>query len=327
MHAGDKQLLDAGIKTNEIVQEAEEGGDNEQLELKLAPWNTTKNFLNACTGKAMLEVHGLGDPTGNGQGFSFIKISMKGGFKDIGESTADKIDAKKQKENGGHSYNVQKQQDMYENAIKRTWAAQKASLSSKDLPADDDVDVDAPRPSAARGRSEAATPALGREDETMSQFSRNSEKDQKGKKLRIVRTIRNKYDEVEEQVVTVTDPEVIKMYIRRKRAERLMNMSFEDIKPTGDSDYDKEQFRKLQQEFARLTRNIERREGREKAKGVYRSQTGDGSAPIGKSGSTPRKCANCGEVGHIKTNKKYAKTISFTPTTVTHVRLSSVPSC
>lgn len=315
MHAGDKQLLDAGIKTNEIAPpETEEGADNEQLELKLAPWNTTKNFLNACTGKAMLEVHGSGDPTGTGQGFSFIKTSMKGGFKDIGESTADKIDAKKQKENGGHSYNVQRQQDMYLNAIKRTWAAQQASLSSKDLPADDDIDVDAPRPNVARGRSEAATPALFREDETMSQFSRNSEKDQKGKKLRIVRTIRNKYDEAEEQVITVTDPEVIKMYIRRKRAERLMNMSFDDIKPTGDSDYDKEQFRKLQQEFARLSRNIERREGREKAKGVHRSQTGDGGAPIGKTGSTPRKCANCGEVGHIKTNKKYgAKSISFTP--------------
>ncbi|KAF2685739.1 hypothetical protein K458DRAFT_430458 [Lentithecium fluviatile CBS 122367] len=304
MHAGDKQLLDAGIKTNEIVQDGEEGGDNEQLELKLAPWNTTKNFLNACTGKAMLEVNGLGDPTARGEGFSFIKVSMKGGFKDIGESTADKIDAKKLKENGGHSYNVSRQQEMYENAIKRTWAAQKASLSSKAFPSDDDGDVDAPRPNAARGRSEATTPALCREDETMSQFSRNSEKEQKGKKLRITRTIQNKFGEHEEHTITVTDPEVIRMYIRRKKAQRLMNMNLDDIKPTGDDEYDREQMRRLQQEFARLTRNIERREGREKAKGVHRSQTGDGSAPTGKSGSTPRKCANCGEVGHIKTNKK-----------------------
>jgi hypothetical protein len=304
MHAGNKQLLDAGIKTNEMVPETEEGGDNQQLELLLAPWNTTKNFLNACTGKAMLEIHGQGDPTARNEGFSFIKVSMKGGFRDVGESTADKMDAKKQKENGGHSYNVHRQQESYENAIHRTWAQQKASLSLKTLPSDDEPDVDAPRPTAARGRSEAATPsALCREDETMSQFSRNSEKDQKGKKLRIIRTIRNKFDEHEEQVVTITDPEVIKMYIRRKRAQRLMDMSLEDIKPTGDDAYDREQMRKLQQEFARLTRNIERREGREKAKGVHRTQTGDG-APIGKGGSTPRKCANCGEVGHIKTNKK-----------------------
>lgn len=307
MHAGDKQLLDAGIKTNEIGPEVEDGGDNEQLELKLAPWNTTKNFLNACTGKAMLEVNGAGDPTGCGQGFSFIKVSMKGGFKDIGESTADKLDAKKQKENGGHSYNVSKQQESYENAIKRTWAAQKASLSSKDIPTDDDIDADAPRPSAVRGRSEAATPALLREDDTMSQFSRNSEKEQKGKKLRITRTVRNKYDEVEQQTVTVTDPEVIRMYIRRKRAQRIMNMSLDDIKPTGDDEYDKEQMRKLQQEFNRLQRNIERRVGREKAKGIHRNPTGEGGSVLGKSGSTPRKCANCGEVGHIKTNKKYVK--------------------
>jgi hypothetical protein len=307
MHAGDKQLLDAGIKTNEIVptQEKDEDGDNEQLELKLAPWNTTKNFLNACTGKAMLQIRGAGDPTGKDLGFSFLKVSMKGGFKDDGASVADKIDARNAKENGGHSYNVQQQQQAYETVIKRTWNAQKESLSSRELPSEDEPDVDAPRPSyLARGRSEAATPAGHREDETMSQFSRNSEREQKGKKLKITRMIQNKYGEMEETVTIVTDPEVIKLYCRRKREQQLQSMSIDDIKPTGDSELDKQQMLKLKQEMARLQRNIERREGREKAKGVHRSQTGEGGTPVGKGGSTPRKCANCGEVGHIKTNKK-----------------------
>ncbi|KAJ4300716.1 hypothetical protein N0V90_002804 [Kalmusia sp. IMI 367209] len=306
MHAGDKQLSDAGIRTNEI-QDDEEGDGNEALELKLAPWHTTKNFLNACTGKAMLTLHGEGDPTGRNEGFSFIKTSMKGGFKDIGESTADKIDARNKKDNGGHSYNVQKQQQQYEDAIKRIWTKQKESLSSTTVASDEDIDVDAMSHSnTVRGRSEAPTPAFLRgEDETMSQFSRNSANESRGKKLRITRQFRNRHGEMEEKVETVTDPEVIKLYLKRKKQQRLLNMNIDEIKPTGNAEFDHQQMLKLKAEAARLQRNIERREGREKAKGTSQSD--------GKSGSTPRKCANCGEVGHIKTNKKCGKSFSFAP--------------
>lgn len=300
MHAGDKQLQDSGIKSNDIRDDEEEA-EGENSAVKLAPWNTTKNFLNACAGKAMLELHGEGDPTGQGLGFSFIKVSMKGGFRDVGQSAADQVNAKKQKELSGHSYNVQQQQAMYENAIKRIWNKQKENLSATNPPEDIEEDVDsAAARNATRGRSEIGTPALMRgDDDTMSQLSRNSNADTHGKKLRITRTIRNKYDEFEQQVVTVTDPEVIKMYIKRKKQDRLMNMRLDDIKPTGDAEYDRQQQLKLMAELKRLERNMERRQGREKAKG---QATGDGGP--GKGGATPRKCANCGEVGHIKTNKK-----------------------
>jgi len=90
----------------------------------------------------MLELHGDGDPTGQGLGFSFIKVSMKGGFRDVGESAADRLDNKKMKELGGHSYNVQRQQVMYENAIKRIWNKQKESLSAQNPPSDTEDDVD-----------------------------------------------------------------------------------------------------------------------------------------------------------------------------------------
>jgi hypothetical protein len=320
MHAGDKQLQDAGIKSNEIKDDEEEQ-DGENMDLKLAPWNTTKNFLNACAGKAMLELHGEGDPTGQGLGFSFIKVSMKGGFRDVGESAADRVDAKKLKELGGHSYNVQRQQSMYENAIKRIWNKQKESLSAPNPPSEveDDVDSSIAR-NAARQRSEVGTPALMRgDDDTMSQFSRNSGADSRGKKLRITRTVKNKYDEYEEVVETITDPEVIKLYLKRKKQERLMNMRLDDIKPTGDEEYDKQQVIKLKAEFARLARNIERREGREKAKGIFKGGAEGGSGTSsgpGKGGATPRKCANCGEVGHIKTNKKYVKSPSYALTAI-----------
>ncbi|KAF2018396.1 hypothetical protein BU24DRAFT_345737 [Aaosphaeria arxii CBS 175.79] len=305
MHAGDKHLTDAGFKAQDIKDD-EDGDAGENTELKLAPWHTTKNFLNACQGKAMLELHGVGDPTGRGEGFSFIKVSMKGGFRDVGESLADKLDAKKLKENGGHSYNVKRQDEQYSNAINRIWNKQADSLSStmehSDVEMDDNVDVRQEQLRGRTPRSEFGTPALMRDDETMSQFSRNSANDAQGKVLRIKRWVKNKYDETEVQVQTITDPEVIRLYTKRKRQEQLEAMTIDKIQPTGNAEFDAQQKLKLQAELARLRRNVERREGREKAKGLHNSQTGGPGA--GKGGATPRKCANCGEVGHIKTNKK-----------------------
>lgn len=85
---------------------------------------------------------------------------------------------------------------------------------------------------------------------------------------------------------------------------------------------------RAQDEMERLKRNMDRRKARERAKGKAESPSeanspaadgndaGEGptSAPTVKKGrskknteGTARKCANCGQVGHIKTNKKSAK--------------------
>lgn len=71
---------------------------------------------------------------------------------------------------------------------------------------------------------------------------------------------------------------------------------------------------RIQKEEDRLKKNRERRQQREKQKGGGRmstvpSQGGDsamspGAEPSIEKGGTTRKCANCGMVGHIKTNKK-----------------------
>jgi transcription initiation factor TFIID subunit 1 len=63
----------------------------------------------------------------------------------------------------------------------------------------------------------------------------------------------------------------------------------------------------IEQELSRLNRNKERRFAREKQKGVLRpsgDSPADGAPGSSKSAGTQRKCANCGQVGHIKTNKK-----------------------
>lgn len=233
MQVGNRHLQDAGYNRDERDMDADDEDEKEgqSLEHQLAPWHTTKNFLNACQGKAMLQLHGEGDPSGRGEAFSFIKTSMKGGFKAIGESVEDKLDAKRQKELGGHSYNVARQQKAYEDAIKRIWEAQRLSLSSNIEHSDAEMDVDDNEPETPfnQGRtpkSDLGTPAPfhRRDDESVSLFSRMSTGSQRGKVLKITRHVRDKYGNMERMEEIIRDPKIIREYIRRRKAQELSKL-------------------------------------------------------------------------------------------------------
>ncbi|KAJ5584334.1 transcription initiation factor TFIID [Penicillium hispanicum] len=314
MQVGQQHLHDTGFGND-----AENGNDNdddeegESFEQQMAPWKASRNFLLASQGKAMLKLHGEGDPTGRGEGFSFIKTSMKGGFKAIGESVEDKLDAQRLKELGGHSYNVARQQKSYETSIRRIWDAQKASLSStiehsdqeSDVDQGDEDDFNKPTP-----RSEAPTPAPNRrDDETTSQFSRMSFSSQKGKVLRITRQFKNPNGEIVSKEQLVWDPRVIRHYIQHRHRSEALTTKLESLQPTGDPEVDARNRKLLEAELSRLNRNKERRFAREKQKGI--SRAGDSPAD-GKPTGTQRKCANCGQVGHIKTNKKLCPLLNGT---------------
>lgn len=91
MQVGLRALQDAGYADG-----AEEGGagdDDSKLDIEqqLAPWITTKNFVNANANKAMLKLHGDGDPTGRGEAFSFLRTSMKDIFLRAGESMEERL--------------------------------------------------------------------------------------------------------------------------------------------------------------------------------------------------------------------------------------------
>lgn len=225
MQVGYRHLQDAGY--GKTVDEDDDDDDKQgSAEQMLAPWKTTKNFLHATQGKAMLKLHGEGDPSGRGEAFSFIRTSMKGGFKAIGESVEEKMDKARLKELGGHSYNVAKQQQAYERAIEQIWKSQYKSLSSTEEHQDLDLE-DAHRDEQMEDlfeegktpRSEAMTPAPwgNGEDETMSQFSRLSASSQRNKVLRIARNVRGKDGKVEKVMEVVRDPKVIRQYLARKR--------------------------------------------------------------------------------------------------------------
>ncbi|KAL8738763.1 MAG: hypothetical protein Q9181_000518 [Wetmoreana brouardii] len=239
MQVGQQHLQDAGFGRGDDDAEGDAANQGRGIEQLLAPWFTTRNFLNAVQGKAMLELHGEGDPSGRGEAFSFIKTSMKGGFKAMGESVEDRLDAKKLKELGGHSYNVARQQRSYEDSIRRIWDAQKQSLSStqeqsdieKDegvVDEDDDLDGGVRTP-----RSEAQTPASLRrkDDETMSQLSKFSNSSQAGKTLKITRRMRTTDGSIEEVYDTVRNPRVIRQYLKRKHAQELATI--ESVKRQG----------------------------------------------------------------------------------------------
>ncbi|KAL4810896.1 hypothetical protein BDV18DRAFT_3227 [Aspergillus unguis] len=323
MQVGQQHLHDTGYGND-----AETGGDNddndeesESFEQQMAPWKASRNFLLASQGKAMLKLHGEGDPTGRGEGFSFIKTSMKGGFKAIGESVEDKLDAQRLKELGGHSYNVARQQKSYETSIRRIWDAQKASLSSTVEHSDEDVDMSEEEEeeySKPTPRSEAPTPAPARrDDETTSQFSKMSRlsiSQHKGKVLRIIRQVRDKDGMVRPKESLVSDPRVIRHYLQHRHRFESLTTKLDSLAPTGDPEVDARNKKLLEQELSRLNRNKERRFAREKQKGVLRTgdSPADGGPGSSKSAGTQRKCANCGQVGHIKTNKKLCPLLNGT---------------
>ena len=189
----------------------------ETLADKMAPWKTTKAFIDACAQKAMLQLHGEGDPTGHGLGFSFIRTSMKGGYIEAVQgplaTSADAMEREK-RANGGHAYNVKKQQAMYEEGIKEIWDKQKSTLS--DPQEHDDKDVAATEDEDDRFNVQSvATPAHF--DEGTSQISGFTSSSRHPKRaICISREVRLPDGTTQTRTEVVHDPVVISQYMKRR---------------------------------------------------------------------------------------------------------------
>ncbi|GFV37304.1 transcription initiation factor TFIID subunit 1 [Trichonephila clavipes] len=83
MLAAEQRLQDAGYGEKFLLM-AEDENDALQnkimYEVKAAPWNTTQAFISAVKGKCLLELFGSADPTGCGEGFSYVKVPTKPQF-------------------------------------------------------------------------------------------------------------------------------------------------------------------------------------------------------------------------------------------------------
>jgi transcription initiation factor TFIID subunit 1 len=81
MIAAEQRLKDAGY--GEKFMFAPEDIEDEDVQMKMddevkaAPWNTTRAFISAMKGKCLLQLAGVADPTGCGEGFSYVRIPNK----------------------------------------------------------------------------------------------------------------------------------------------------------------------------------------------------------------------------------------------------------
>ena len=83
----------------------------------------------------MLKLHGEGDPSGRGEAFSFVRVSMKEIFLRAGEDVDERLAAEAEtRAKSGHRYNVAEQQAIYRSEIARIWKAQLAALSNPEPP-------------------------------------------------------------------------------------------------------------------------------------------------------------------------------------------------
>lgn len=187
----------------------------------------------------MLKLYGEGDPSGRGEAFSFLKTSMKGGFRAQGLSTNENVDKQRGKSEhatGGHTYNVARQQKSYDDSIRAIWDKQRAVLSSQIEPEDmDDEGVDGQlddlrsRHPRATPMSGVQTPGVGRrrDDETGTSFSKRSMTSQAQQFLKITRRIYNARDETwEMKEIIESDPAVIKLYKKRKEQLEANNFKY-----------------------------------------------------------------------------------------------------
>ena len=231
MEVGAQHLKDAGFEVTEDKdkdkdkkekdnEEEDEPGTEGHLEKSLAPWRTSKAFLDASSGKAMLKLHGEGDPSGSGLAFSMIRTSMKGGY--IGalqgpSATSDAAMNQQKKANGGHTYNVKQQEELYQKAIREIWEKQKANLTDPVEHEENDMEREQAEEDERLGASQtpysAPTPAFDDNASLYSGFSGNAHP---GRVMRITRMVRNMNGLIEPVTEIIKDPRIWRGYQKRR---------------------------------------------------------------------------------------------------------------
>ncbi|KAJ2365511.1 hypothetical protein IW150_006192, partial [Coemansia sp. RSA 2607] len=340
MRVCQQQLHDAG-KVNDGSEEdaADDQGDSKlSMEEILATWNLTRNFINATQGKAMLKLHGEGDPTGCGEGFSFVRVSMKDIFLRAGESVSEKLAEIEARPKSAHRYNVAEQQQIYKEEITSIWNKQfrtltqttgeprPASDANKDenviVPvindmygdaglADDLTAIDAAHmlPGSAMDVSlkMARSTMSEQQQQTTTAHANCVQPNRKG--LVIRRAVRSPYTgELMWKTEVVRDLAVIQAYLRQRRiienlARQRMGLFDGEPDVAGET---KSQVGKLK--WARERRAEEAREHEKSHMTTFSLPQ-----PNKPKKEVVRRCGNCNQLGHMKTNKKCPRYYEFNP--------------
>ncbi len=84
MCAAEQRLKDAGYGEKNLFASDDDDVDNIKIddEVKNAPWHTTRAYIDAVKGKCLLQINGVADPTGRGEGFSYVRQPFKNNKQD-----------------------------------------------------------------------------------------------------------------------------------------------------------------------------------------------------------------------------------------------------
>ncbi|ELU04183.1 hypothetical protein CAPTEDRAFT_225982 [Capitella teleta] len=81
MLAAEQRLKDAGYGEKSLFAQEEDNEEESAMkmedEVRTAPWNTTRAYISAMKGRCLLSLTGIADPTGCGEGFSYVKVPNK----------------------------------------------------------------------------------------------------------------------------------------------------------------------------------------------------------------------------------------------------------
>ncbi|WWC99494.1 hypothetical protein V866_006397 [Kwoniella sp. B9012] len=327
MQVGARHLHDAGYhKTAEGGQEDEDDSGLD-IEQQLAVWSTTHNYKLAEAQKAWLVVHGEGDPTGRGEGFSFLRANMKNYFLRKGETEQGRrLEAEAKAGGAVVKISNAEQNRIYEEEKRKVWDLQWNSLSNPNPPEinpdeDDDPNRQHPfvstpaglgprfnradsRRAFSRGNSMANTPMYADSPREMSpamsmdgESTYTGANPTAGKVLRIKRRVKGK-----EVIEVVREPAVIQAYLRRiedKKLEYYMD-NYDQLAPTGNEEDDEIMKAALRKKIEQIKLNQQRRLMRKK----YASRTLDPTDVDGVDlEGGKRKCGACGQLGHTKANR------------------------
>lgn len=299
---GQQRLNDAGLmEAPEIETGLEDESSslevNESAEVRLAPWNLSANFMNATMSRCTLQLHGIGDPSGRGEAFSFVKVPLK---MSVGAKLASIPEASEAATSGSKTMvssgktapsKMSNEQVTYRQEIVKIWDAQLQALGNPVSPEDEEELQTA----TAMADVEEAEVALGGasgdfsmfeenpiDDETGSTVSRSSAGRTGGRRLVIRRVFRDLVSgEEREEVEEIFDARLISAYLNQRRAwER----------------------KRRRREIAAAASAARAKKARPEGATPRKSK------PRPPSASRPKKevnvrCGTCGQVGHMRTNR------------------------
>ncbi|KAJ2496811.1 hypothetical protein GGH96_005562 [Coemansia sp. RSA 1972] len=340
MRVCQQQLHDAGKRGEGNDEDTDEADSRLSIEEILATWNLTRNFINATSGKAMLKLHGEGDPTGKGEGFSFVRVSMKDIFLRAGESVEEKLAEIEARPKSAHRYNVAEQQQIYKEEITSIWNKQRESLTQCEPPVDSeseacmDENVIVPEANDMFGDSAAgigiaaidpSRMLIGSAMDVSQKLARSTSNkltahanfilpNRKG--LVIRRAVKSPYTgELTWRAEVIRDLAVIQAYLRQRRI--IENLAYGSDLFDDEDEFEMEPPADITGEtrmhLNRLKRAREQRGAQQRAHEKTHMTTFSLPQPSKPKKVVVRQCGNCGQLGHMKTNKKCPRYFEFNP--------------